>query len=127
MHYPNEIETYGHNAGGRLAEIVIRIGNEKGEGSTRQVQLAVSDYGVNVVRGFSTEPWQWNEPTLKFFQDTSDVEEGLSRFKKSLQPMEIIGFIDAIAAEDGFMVGRQHFPARRAGREGLAATVKALN
>jgi hypothetical protein len=123
MHYPNEIETWGHNASRRLAEIVIRIGDEKGEGSTRQVQFAVNDCGVNVVRGFCTEPRQRNEPTLKFFQDTSDVEGWYLRLKKSLQSMDIIGFMDAIAAEDGSMAGRQHFPAQRAGREGLAATV----
>ena len=87
------------------------------------MQLSVSDSGVNVVRGFCTEPRQWNEPTLKFFQDIPDVEGRLLRLKKSLQSMDIIGFIDAIAAEDGFMVCRQHFPAQRAGRKGLAAMV----
>ena len=62
---------------------------------------------------------------LKFFQDTSDVEGRLLRLKKSLQSIDIIGFIDAIAAEDGFIVGRQHFPAQRAGRKGLGDGVGA--
>lgn len=73
---------------------------------------------MNVLAGF-TAPGRSNAATLSFFADITDAEEGLSGLKKSPQSMDLIEFVDAIAAEDGSMVDKQHFPAQWAGRNGI--------
>ncbi|MDG6954620.1 MAG: hypothetical protein JRN33_06545 [Nitrososphaerota archaeon] len=125
MRYPKDIEIWEHAPGRRLAEVVIRIRNEKG--ALARCSQAVSDCGVNVLTGFFTAPGRSNTATLSFFADITDAEEGLSGLKKSLQSMDLIESVDAIAAEDGFMVDKQHFPVRWAGRKGILMRADALN
>ena len=125
MRYPKDIEIWEHAPGRRLAEVVIRIRNEKG--ALARCSQAVSDCGVNVLTGFFTAPGRSNTATLSFFADITDAEEGLSGMKKSLQSMDLIESVDAIAAEDGFMVDKQHFPVQWAGRKGILMRADALN
>ena len=125
MHYPKTIEIWEYAPGRRLAEIVIRIRNERG--ALARCSQAVSDCGVNVLTGFFTAPGRSNTATLSFFADITDAEEGLSGLKKPLQSVDFIESVDAIAAEDGFMVDKQHFPVPWAGRKGIVMRAEALN
>ena len=125
MRYPKEVEIWEHAPGRRLAEVVVRIRNEKG--ALASCSQAVSDCNVNVLTGFFTAPGRSRTATLSFFADITDAEGGLSDLRRTLQAMDQIQSVEAIAAEDGFMVDKQHFPVQWAGRRGILMRADALN
>lgn len=105
--------------------MVVRIRNEKG--ALASCSQAVSDCNVNVLTGFFTAPGRSRTATLSFFADITDAEGGLSDLRRTLQAMDQIQSVEAIAAEDGFMVDKQHFPVQWAGRRGILMRADALN
>ena len=125
MRYPKDVEIWEHAPGRKLAEVVIRIKNVKG--ALAQCSQVISDTNVNMLTGFITAPGKSRSATLSFFADISDAPGGLSDLKRRLQALEVIESVDAIAAEDGFMVDKQHFPVQWAGRKAVIMRAEALN
>lgn len=125
MRYPKDVEIWEHAPGRKLAEVVIRIRNEKG--ALAKCSQAITDAEVNMLTGFVTAPSKSPTATLSFFADVTDAVGGLPTLKKKLQGLDVIESVDAIAAEDGFMVDKQHFPVQWAGRKAIVMRAEALN
>lgn len=105
--------------------MVIRIRNEKG--ALALCSQVVSETNVNLLTGFFTAPNSSKTATLSFFADDTGANGGLPDLKKALQRLEIVESVDAIAAEDGFMVDKQHFPVQWAGRKALVMRADSLS
>lgn len=125
MRYPKDIEIWEHAPGRKLAEVVIRVKNVKG--ALAKCSQSISDLDVNMLTGFVTAPSKSRSATLSFFADITDAQGGLTELKKRLQALDVIESVDAIAAEDGFMVDKQHFPVQWAGRRAVVMRAEALN
>jgi predicted hydrocarbon binding protein len=125
MRYPKDVEIWEHAPGRKLAEVVIRIKNVKG--ALASCSRTISDLDVNMLTGFVTAPSKSRTATLSFFADITDSQGGLSELKKKLQSLDVIESVDTIAAEDGFMVDKQHFPVQWAGRKAVVMRAEALN
>ncbi len=125
MRYPKDVEIWEHAPGRKLAEVVIRVKNVKG--ALAKCSQAVSDADVNMLTGFVTAPNKSPSATLSFFADITDSPGGLSDLKRRLHSLDVIESVDAIAAEDGFMVDKQHFPVQWAGRKAIIMRAEALN
>lgn len=125
MRYPKDIEIWEHAPGRRLAEVVVRIRNVKG--ALAMCSQAISDADVNMLTGFVTAPSTSKTATLSFFADITDSPGGLSELKRRLQALGVIVSVDAVAAEDGFMVDKKHFPVQWAGRKAVVMRAEALN
>ena len=125
MRYPKDVEVWEHVPGRRLAEVVIRLKNERG--ALAKCSQAINVFGVNILTGFFTAPGKAPYATLSFFADVTDSPSGLAGLKKSLLGIGVVESVEAMAAEDGFMVDRQHFPVRWAGRRALVMRAEALN
>lgn len=125
MRYPKDVEIWEHAPGRKLAEVVIRIKNEKG--ALARCSQAVNDCNVNILTGFMTAPSKSRAATMSFFADITDAEGGLPELKRRLSAIDVVDSVDAIAAEDGFMVDKQHFPVQWAGRRAVVMRADALN
>ena len=80
-----------------------------------------------MLTGFITAPGKSKSATLSFFADITDAPGGLPDLKRKLQSLQVIESVEAIAAEDGFMVDKQHFPVQWAGRRAVVMRADALN
>lgn len=125
MRYPKDVEIWEHAPGRKLAEVVIRLKNVKG--ALARCSQAISDLDVNMLSGFVTAPSKSRVATLSFFADITDSPGGVPELKRRLQSIDIIESVDAITAEDGFMVDKQHFPVQWAGRKAVVMRAEALN
>lgn len=125
MRYPKDIEIWEHAPGRKLAEVVIRVKNVKG--ALAQCSQAIADADANMLTGFVTAPSRSKSATLSFFADITESPGGLSDLKRRLHELDVIESVDAIAAEDGFMVDKQHFPVQWAGRKAIVMRAEALN
>jgi predicted hydrocarbon binding protein len=125
MHYPKDIEIWEHAPSRKLAEIVVRIKNEKG--ALAKLSKAISRADVNMLTGSFTAPSGSSLATLSFFADVTDAPKGLPGLKRYLGALDVVESVDATAAEDGFMVDRKHFPVRWAGRRAVVIRAHALN
>ena len=125
MRYPKDIEIWEHAPGRKLAEVVVRLRNKKG--ALAKCSQAINDCNVNMLTGFFTAPGKADSATLSFFADITDSDSGLAGLKRSLLNIDIVESVDALAAEDGFMVDRQHFPVQWAGRKAVVMRAEALN
>lgn len=125
MRYPKDVEVWEHLPGRRLAEVVVKLKNEKG--ALAKCSQVINDCGVNILTGFFTAPGKAPAASLSFFADVTDAPDGLVGLKKSLLGVDVVESVEAMAAEDGFMVDRQHFPVRWAERKALVMRADALN
>ncbi|MDG6901707.1 MAG: hypothetical protein JRM74_05425 [Nitrososphaerota archaeon] len=125
MRYPKDIEVWEHLPGRKLAEVVVRLKNERG--SLARCSQAINDCNVNILTGYFTAPGKSPIATLSFFADVTESSGALSGLKKALLDIDGVVSVDAIAAEDGFMVDRQHFPVQWAGRRAVVMRAEALN
>lgn len=125
MHYPRDVAVWEHAPGRKIAELVIRLRNEKGAMAT--CGDVINRCGVNILTGFFTAPSSSPLATLSFFADMTDATESLTGLRRALQGVGIVESVEAIAAEDGFMVDKQHFPVQWAGRKALLMRADALN
>jgi predicted hydrocarbon binding protein len=124
VRYPKDIEIWEHAPGRRIAQVVIHIRNEKG--ALAKCSEAIMGLGVNILTGFVTAPSRSSTAALSFFADITDAPGGLAEIKRALQGLDVIESVEAVAAEDGFMVDRQHFPVRWAGRRAVVMRASAL-
>jgi predicted hydrocarbon binding protein len=125
MRYPKDVEIWEHAPGRKLAEVVVRIKNEKG--ALARFSQTLNELSVNMLTGFFTAPSKSELATLSFFADVTDAEGGLVELKKRLQSLDVIESVEAVGAEDGFMVDKQHFPVQWAGRRAIVMRTDALN
>ncbi|MDG7008701.1 MAG: hypothetical protein JRN06_10770 [Nitrososphaerota archaeon] len=125
MRYPKDVEIWEHAPGRKLAGVVIKLRNEKG--AMEKCSQVVSACNVNMLTGFFTAPARAPNATLSFFADVTDSPEGLGGLKRALQGTDVVVSVEAMAAEDGFMVDRQHFPVQWAGRRAVVMRADALN
>lgn len=125
MRYPKDVEIWEHAPGRKLAEVVIRLKNERG--ALARCSDAITGCGVNVLTGFFTAPGGSRSATLSFFADVTDAAGGLKELREKLQETGGVESIDAVASEDGFMVDKQHFPVQWAGRKAVVMRADALN
>ncbi len=125
MHYPKDVEIWEHAPGRKLAEVVVRMRNQKG--ALAKFSQAINEGQVNMLTGFFTAPNATNIATLSFFADITDAPLGMSDLKKRLLSLDMIESVDVMTAEDGFMVDKQHFPVQWAGRRAIVMRAEALN
>jgi len=125
MHYPKDIEIWDHAPGRRLAEVVIRLRNENG--ALAKVSEAINDGGLSILTGFFTAQSRSRTATVSFFADITETEGGLAEVKRKLLRLDFVESVETIAAEGGFMVDKQHFPVRWAGRRAVVMRADALN
>lgn len=125
MHYPKDIEIWDHAPGRRLVEVVIRLNNENG--ALAKVSDAINDGELSILTGFFTAQSRSKTATVSFFADITDAEGGLAELKRRLLELDFVESVDAMAAEGGFIVDKQHFPVRWAGRRAVVMRADALN
>ncbi|MDG6985951.1 MAG: hypothetical protein JRM73_04305 [Nitrososphaerota archaeon] len=125
MRYPKDVEVWEHAPGKKLAEFVIRLKNEKGV--LAKCSQVINDSNVNMLTGFMTAPGRSSTATLSFFADVSESPDGVTGLKRALQDLDVVVSVEAIAAESGFMVDRQHFPVQWAGRKAVVLRADAMN
>ena len=125
MRYPKDVEIWEHAPGRKLAEVVIKLRNEKG--AMAKCSQAINDANVNILTGFFTAPGKSPTAILSFFADITDSPIGLGGLRRALLDIDVVVSVEAIAAEDGFMVDRQHFPVQWAGRRAVVMRAEALN
>lgn len=125
MHYPKDVEIWEHAPGRKIAEVVLRMKNERG--ALARCSQAIADLNVNMLTGFVNAPGKSRTATFSFFADITDAVGGLQELKRRLEALDVIESVDAIAAEDGFMVDKQHFPVQWAGRKAIVMRADALN
>jgi predicted hydrocarbon binding protein len=125
MRYPKDVEIWEHAPGRKIAEVVVRLKNSKG--ALARCSQVINESEVNILTGFFTAPAKSQTATLSFFADITDAREGLSGLKRALLGVDVVASVDAIAADDGFMVDRQHFPVQWAGRRAVVVRAEALN
>ena len=125
MRYPKDLEIWEHAPGMNLAQVVVRMRNSKG--ALAVCSKAVSDLGVNILSGLVTAPSKSPVATVSFFADITNATGGLSELKRKLLSLDVVESVEALAAEDGFMVDKQHFPVQSAGRRAVLMRADALN
>lgn len=125
MRYPKNVEIWEYAPGRRLAEVVIRIRNERG--ALAKCTGVISGMDVNILTGFVTAPSSSPIATMSFFADVTDSRDGLVELKRRLEALSVIESVDVAAAEDGFIVDNKHFPVQWAGRKAIILRADALS
>lgn len=125
MRYPKDIDVWEHAPGKKIAEVVVRLRNERG--ALAACSDAVNGCGVDILTGFFTAPSKTDVATMSFFADISDTTDGLQGLRRRLKDLAFVESVDAIAAEGDFMVDKKHFPVRWAGRRAIVMRADALN
>lgn len=125
MQYPRNIDIWQYDPGRKLAEVVIRVKNV--EGALAKCSEAVSDTGVKTLTGFVTAPVSSPVATWSFFADVTDSSLSIKGFKERLLGLPMVDSVQVLTSEEGFVVGKQHFPVQWAGKRALILRTEALS
>ncbi len=118
------MEIWEYAPGKKLAQVAIRIENTKG--ALAKCTEVISGMEVNILSGFVTAPSTSEVATMSFFADVTDSDD-LLELKRRLEQLEITESVDILAAEEGFMVDKKHFPVQWAGRKAIILRADALS
>lgn len=124
MRYPKDVLVWEYSPDAKLGQVVVLMRNTRGV--MAKTAGAIADMGVNVLSGFVTVPSSQGFGTWSFFADFSHADVSPGEFKRRLSGTDGVESVDLTMAKDGFMVDKQHFPVRWAGRRVLILRTDAV-